>query len=216
MWLGTLLAIRLVVELQAGAGAPEWILAVVPLLFIYVPVAWCRFKGLDSWSYHLSIPSFSDREAWRAVFDQCAATWSSDRALWLATTSTSRSCSAMVRDMDGPTTSSPWWPTNSFLSPSPKNSSTAGTSRPDSTRSSLDTKVFGVSMGMGSAWGALFFAFGHTVVLFQWWHFATFIPGLVFARLREKADSPVMAGLSFHAICNIAVILDTHYGLINA
>ena len=50
----------------------------------------------------------------------------------------------------------------------------------------LDTTVFGVSMGMGSVWAALFFAFGHTVVLFQWWHFATFIPGLVFAWLRRR------------------------------
>ena len=75
--------------------------------------------------------------------------------------------------------------------------------------------IFGVPMGWGSVWASLFFAFGHTIVLFQWWHFATFFPGMVFAWLREKTGD-VMAGAVFHAICNIAVIhLDTYYGIIS-
>ena len=32
LWLGTLLLIRLAVELRAGLGLPDWTLAVVPLL----------------------------------------------------------------------------------------------------------------------------------------------------------------------------------------
>ena len=67
LWLVTLLAIRAVVALQAGAGLPEWSLAAVPLLFIYSPVLLCRIRKVDSWSYHLSIPAFSDRAAWKTV-----------------------------------------------------------------------------------------------------------------------------------------------------
>ena len=67
LWLGTLLAIRVVVELHRGAGAPDWILAAVPLLFIYVPVFWCRVRKVDSWSYQLSIPGFRDRAAWAQI-----------------------------------------------------------------------------------------------------------------------------------------------------
>jgi len=74
--------------------------------------------------------------------------------------------------------------------------------------------IFGVPMGWGSVIACLFFAFGHTIVLFQWWHFATFFPGMVFAWLREKTDG-VIAGAFFHAGCNIIIVcLDTWYGII--
>ncbi len=74
--------------------------------------------------------------------------------------------------------------------------------------------IFGVPMGWGSVIACLFFAFGHTVVLFQWWHFATFFPGMIFAWLREKTDG-VIAGALFHAGCNIIIVcLDTWYGII--
>jgi membrane protease YdiL (CAAX protease family) len=59
----------------------------------------------------------------------------------------------------------------------------------------------------------LFFAFGHSLVNPQWWHFATFFPGLVFAWMRERSGG-VTAGAFFHAICNIGVFcLDTQYGI---
>ena len=218
MWLATLLVIRLVVELQAGAGAPEWVLAVVPLLFIYVPVAWCRFKGLDSWSYHLSIPSFSDRDAWMAVLRTNA------RLLLIIGPGfvVGYHFYQSLIFGHGP---GHGWPDEVltlvayqlFFVAIPEEFFYRGYFQ---TRLNevfpKQTQVFGVPMGMGSVWAALFFAFGHTLVLFQWWHFATFVPGMVFAWLREKTDS-VMAGSVFHAICNIAVIhLDTHYGLISS
>jgi len=74
--------------------------------------------------------------------------------------------------------------------------------------------IFGVPMGWGAVIAALFFAFGHSLVMLKWWHFATFFPGLVFAWLRERTGG-VIAGAIFHAICNIAVgVLDYHYGII--
>ena len=63
LWLGTLLAIRGVVTVQR-LGLPEVVLAAVPLLFIYAPVAWCRARDADSWAYRLSIPAFRDVAAW--------------------------------------------------------------------------------------------------------------------------------------------------------
>lgn len=216
LWLGTLLLIRLVVELHAGFGAPDWILAAVPLLFIYVPVAWCRYRGLDSWSYHLSIPSFKDGAAWAAVLRT---------NLWL-----------ILIIGPGFLLGYHLYQTVIFgLGPGeawPKDVPTLVAYQlffvaiPEEFfyRGYFQTRlgevferkyiIFGVPMGLGSVYASLFFAFGHTLVLFQWWHFATFFPGMVFAWLREKTGG-VMAGAVFHAICNITVIhLDTHYGLI--
>ena len=67
LWLATLLLIRGVVALH-GAGWHPWVLALVPCLFIYAPVVLCRFRGVDSFSYRLYIPMFSDRAAWGQAF----------------------------------------------------------------------------------------------------------------------------------------------------
>jgi membrane protease YdiL (CAAX protease family) len=51
------------------------------------------------------------------------------------------------------------------------------------------------------------------VVQLQWWHFATFFPGMVFAWMRERTGG-VITGALFHAVCNIGVVcLDTYYGI---
>ncbi|GDX78589.1 hypothetical protein LBMAG42_04000 [Deltaproteobacteria bacterium] len=73
--------------------------------------------------------------------------------------------------------------------------------------------VFGTYVGPGLIIGCLFFAFGHSLVTFRWWHFATFFPGLVFGWMRERTRSPV-AGAMFHAWSNVTVTwLDTLYGI---
>jgi membrane protease YdiL (CAAX protease family) len=216
LWLGTLLLIRGVVELQKGAGLPEFVLVGVPLLFIYVPVLWCRRRGVDSWSYRLSIPAFRDWRSW----------WAALRinGLLLAI--------IIVPFLIG----YHYYQTLIF-------GYAPGHGLPDAVwviagyqlffvaipeeffyRGYFQTRlnevfprkflIFGVPMGWGSVLAALFFAFGHTLVLFQWWHFATFFPGMVFAWLREKTDG-VFAGALFHAVCNLGVVcLDTHYGII--
>ncbi|MEC8193347.1 MAG: type II CAAX endopeptidase family protein [Myxococcota bacterium] len=217
LWLGTLLLIRAVVELQAGAGAPDWVLAAVPLLFIYAPVALCRWRSVDSWSYQLSIPAFSDAAAWRAVLS------SNVRLLVWIGPAFALGYHLYQTQIFG-FEPGHGWPADPltivayqlFFVAIPEEFFYRGYFQ---TRLNecfeRRASIFGVRMGWGSVWASLFFAFGHTLVLFQWWHFATFFPGMVFAWLREKTGG-VMAGSVFHAVCNIAVIhLDTHYGIIS-
>jgi len=216
LWLGTLLFIRGVVELQGRAGLPEWVLVGVPMAFIYAPVLWCRHRRVDSWSYRLSIPAFRDGGAW------WAALRINLKLLAIITVpfligyhyyqtllfgyAPGHGLPASVLVLVGYQICFVAIPEEFFY------------------RGYFQTRlnevyprkfmIFGVPMGWGSVIAALFFAFGHTLVLFQWWHFATFFPGMVFAWLREKTDG-VFAGALFHAVCNIAVVcLDTHYGII--
>ena len=73
--------------------------------------------------------------------------------------------------------------------------------------------IFGAPMGWGAVLACLFFAFGHSLVQVQWWHFATFFPGLVFAWMRERTGG-VVTGAIFHAACNVMVVLlDNLYGV---
>lgn len=214
LWLGTLLAIRGVVTVQRF-GLPEMVLAAVPLLFIYAPVLWCRVRGADSWGYRLSIPAFRDAAAWGA-------------ALRLAGASTlvvsipfvvgyhlyqTRLFGAEVTDRlpEGVAVLVAY---HVFFVAIPEEFFYRGY---------LQTRlnevfarrwlVFGVPMGWGSVLACLLFAFGHSLVQFQWWHFATFFPGLLFAWMRERTGG-VTAGALFHAVCNVGVsMLDRVYGI---
>ncbi len=215
LWLGTLLLIRLVVWAQANLGLHEAVLAAVPLLFIYAPVFTCRLRGADSWAYRLSIPAFRDGRAW----------WGALRLALLA--------SALI----GPPFLVAYhvWQTTLFgVHP--------GVALPGDILTLVAYQLFfvaipeeffyrgyfqtrlnelfprrwlilGTPMGLGAVLADLFFAFGHSVVQVQWWHFATFFPGLVFAWMRERTGQ-VLPGAFFHAICNITVVvLDTWYGI---
>ena len=74
--------------------------------------------------------------------------------------------------------------------------------------------VAGVPLGWGLVIASLFFAFGHSLVEFQWWHFATFFPGLLFGLLRERSGG-VITGAFLHAACNVIVhVQDALYGVI--
>jgi hypothetical protein len=58
------------------------------------------------------------------------------------------------------------------------------------------------------------FAFGHSLVQVQWWHFAIFFPSLVFGWMRARSGG-VLAGAFFHAWANVTVhTLDTLYGIV--
>lgn len=63
-------------------------------------------------------------------------------------------------------------------------------------------KVLGVRLGWGWIVTALVFAFAHSIIFYQWWHFAIFFPALVFGYLRERTGS-VTAPTLFHALSNI-------------
>ncbi|MBI2082826.1 MAG: CPBP family intramembrane metalloprotease [Deltaproteobacteria bacterium] len=48
------------------------------------------------------------------------------------------------------------------------------------------------------------FAFSHSVIAMQWWHFAIFFPGCVFGWLKEKTGT-VTASVLFHTVSNLLV-----------
>src|SRR3989338_1502019 len=64
--------------------------------------------------------------------------------------------------------------------------------------------LFGLRWGWSIPLTALIFAFSHTFITFQWWHFSIFFPGLVFGVLREKTGG-LMAPIFFHTLSNVIV-----------
>ena len=62
--------------------------------------------------------------------------------------------------------------------------------------------ILGVELGWSWVLTAAIFAFTHSVISIQWWHFAIFFPALVFGYLREKTGG-IIAPTLFHASSNI-------------
>ena len=234
LWLVTLLGIRAVVALQS-LGLPDWTLAAVPFLFIYAPVGLCAWRGVDSFAYRLALPALSDRAAWRegltvgllgavllllpwlpayhafqnvvhwALHAMRTGEWSFELTdLWMRT--------------------SPRWrvPREAWLLV-PYHLFFVAIPEELFYRGYLQTRLnevwprryvaFGAAWGPGLLLATAMFAFGHSLVAFQWWHFATFFPGLVFAWMRERTGQP-LAGAVFHMACNVIVVwMDTFYGI---
>lgn len=74
LWLATNLLIRQVLWIREAAGLHEIVLALIPVAFMYAPVAVCHWRRVDPWSYPMHLPAFSDREAWREALWQ-AGLW---------------------------------------------------------------------------------------------------------------------------------------------
>lgn len=249
LWLGTLLLIRLALALQGGLGLPDWVLAVVPLLFIYAPVMLCRWRGADSWGYRLSIPAFRDVGAWGRAARLAAlggllivvpwvAGYHAYQAMFprvVGSLNASWAAGSILMDgvlpVGGETWTDIWRSVGPELDRLPSDLPTLVAYQvffvaiPEEFfyRGYLQTRlnelhprrfsVLATRVGVGAVMANLLFAFGHSVVVFQWWHFATFFPGLVFAWMRERSGG-VVAGALFHAICNITVVtLDQLYGV---
>ena len=215
IWLATLLLIRGVVALQ-GAGLPEWTLAAVPFLFIYAPVLLCRWRNVDSYGYRIAIPAFSDLPAWREAFVAAGLVVAVILVPWLVGYHLYQTTLFHY---------TPHWrlpkdaalliPYHLFFVAIPEEFFYRGYFQ---TRLNeifpRKFLIFGVPIGWGIVIASLFFAFGHSLVVFRWWHFATFFPGLLFGWLREKTGQPV-AGALLHAWANVTVTcLDTLYGVI--
>lgn len=64
--------------------------------------------------------------------------------------------------------------------------------------------IKGLSLSQGALITSLLFAFSHSLISLQWWHFAIFFPSLVFAWLREKRGA-ITASILFHATSNLLV-----------
>lgn len=214
LWVATLLAIRAVVFAQ-GLGLPDWTLAAVAFLFIYAPVWLCSWRGVDSYAYRLAIPAFADRPAWRRAFVEAGKLIGVVIVPWLVGYHLYQTL------LFG---ASPAWrlPNDAWLL-IPHHLFFVALPEEFFYRGYFQTRlnevfprkfmIFGTPMGWGAVIACVFFAFGHSLVTFQWWHFATFFPGLAFAWLRERTGNP-LAGALFHAWCNVCVqLLDTAYGL---
>ena len=69
LWLVTLLGISAVVAVER-AGAPNFVLIGVPILFMYAPVWSCRLRGADPWDYPMALPDWPWRnpKEWGAAF----------------------------------------------------------------------------------------------------------------------------------------------------
>lgn len=62
--------------------------------------------------------------------------------------------------------------------------------------------IFGARLGWGWILTCVTFALAHSLIQYQWWHFAIFFPSLVFGYLREKTDG-LVAPILFHATSNL-------------
>ena len=222
LWFAVLILIRLIVMAYNSFGVHEIILGVVPLLFIYAPVWVSQFRKVDSYSYRLYVPGFSNTTAWikasLTVFYMNIAIWIWFVPLyWLYYTYGM----TVLWGIEA----------KSFIGAIPKELLLTilyqifYVALPEEFfyRGYFQTRLnelyprkwslWGANIGMGAVYANLFFAFGHSIVQFQWWHFATFFPGMLFAWAREK-NNGVLTGALFHACCNIGIIcLDTAFGI---
>jgi membrane protease YdiL (CAAX protease family) len=229
LWLACLLTMRGVVALQTALQLPgltlpggvelrvaDLVLAVVPLLFIYGPVVLCRWRGVDSWSYRLAIPAFRDWASWRDALALTAKVSAVLLVPWLV-------AYHLYQTVVFGRHPGHQWPPD-YLTLALYQVFFVAIPEEFFYRGYFQTRldevferrflVLGTPIGWGAVFAALYFAFGHSLVQFQWWHFATFFPGMVFAWMRERTGG-VAAGALFHATCNVLVVsMDTFYGVI--
>lgn len=62
--------------------------------------------------------------------------------------------------------------------------------------------IFGARLGWGWILTCVIFALAHSLIQYQWWHFAIFFPSLIFGYLRERTDG-LVAPILFHATSNL-------------
>lgn len=232
LWLATLLAIRAVVTIQK-AGLPDFALAAVPFLFIYAPVWLCRWRKVDSYAYRIAIPAFDDRAAWWDAFRIVGMLIAAILIPWLIGYHFYQSVFFHLSPARClPHDVAAWFPRgHSHAACMPKDAALLipyhlfFVAIPEEFfyRGYVQTRlnevfprkflIFGTPVGWGLPIACLFFAFGHSLVVVRWWHFATFFPGLIFGWLRERTGHP-LAGALFHAWSNVTVTtLDALYGV---
>jgi membrane protease YdiL (CAAX protease family) len=215
LWFVTLVLIRFFVDLQRLAGIHEIVLAAVPILFMYTPVALCWWRGVDSYDYPLALPAFRDREPWIQAFKLAAVVAA---AIFVPFLIGYHFYQTLIFGWKFEGT----WPPEPlkligyhlFFVAIPEELFYRGY-----LQTRLDEafgrpwRVLGADIGPGLLVTCLIFAFGHSLVQFQWWHFAIFFPSLVFGWMRARTGQ-IVAGAFFHAWCNIVVsTLDSLYGI---
>lgn len=232
-----LLAIRLVVAFGSGV-AWDLPLVLVPILFMWAPVWVLQRRGVDPDRYPLAIPAFSDRAAWWEALRVCGWAviligppylvvyhlWHTEIFAWVLQGLCDQGFRGTCRLARSVADVAPSWVFPSrplmlvgyhlFFVAIPEELFYRGY-----VQSRLDAiwaprwKVAGALVGPGWLVTCVVFAFGHSVVAFQWWHFAIFFPALLFGWMRARTGG-IMAGALFHAWSNITVgVLDVMYGL---
>lgn len=72
-------------------------------------------------------------------------------------------------------------------------------------------RLLGTPFGLSLPLTALIFAFSHSLITLQWWHFSIFFPALLFGWLREKTGS-ITTPILFHATSNfVNKWIELHY-----
>jgi membrane protease YdiL (CAAX protease family) len=225
------------VVVMSKSGLPEIILALVPVLFMYVPVQVCRIRGVDSDDYPLALPAFSDRQPYLDAFGWAGAFAAVVLVPWLIgyhywQTAGLPWAMGLLRDA-GILDHRVRLPNFHYQGLFPNGFGLLKlvgyhlffVALPEEffyrgyIQTRLDEafghrwRIFGADLGWGWLLTCLVFAIGHSLVQVQWWHFAIFFPSLVFGWLRARTGG-VMAGALFHAWCNITVgLLDGAYGV---
>ena len=217
LWLGTLIVVRVWLSLVDALGLHEVFRAVVPILFMYVPVAACWARGIDSYSYPLYLPRFRDIDSWKEALGWNAVVVG---ALAVPFVIAYHYWTTLV--MGGDPSSGQWPPSvpmligyHLFFVAIPEEFFYRGYLQTRLDEAYAPTwEIFGAKMGWGWLITCVIFAFGHSVVQFQWWHFAIIFPSLIFGWMRTKTGG-VVTGAIFHACCNVGVsILDHLYGMV--
>jgi len=226
----TLIAIRVVVDLVQGLGLPDLLLAAVPILFMYAPVWVCNWRGADPWAYPMALPSFRDREPWLEALRWLAilvlivvVPFVVGYHLWQTIGVPALQDLLHVRLYRRLPELGWTWPSNP-LKLVAYNLFFVAIPEEMFYRGYLQTRlneilpkrwvVFGTPVGPALLWTCLLFAFGHSLVIFQWWHAFIIVPSLAFGWLRERTNG-IVAGAFFHAWCNVTVTtLDTLYGIV--
>jgi uncharacterized protein len=235
LWLVANLAIRGVIQVHQALALPDAVLAAIPFIFIYAPVGLCWLRGVDSYKYPLYVPGFRDTVAWLGAFKSSMKwfvvlllPWILGYHLWMVF-----ACGFV----EGSLESTGWFSfvnicsdvdfgfrlTTSIFTLIAFQVFFVAIPEEFFYRGYVQTRLnevlptgrrlMGVSYGSGLWVTALLFAFGHSLVGFQWWHFAIFFPGLLFGLLREKTGG-VLAPAFLHAACNVGVVvLDVTYGV---
>jgi uncharacterized protein len=231
LYLLTLIAIRGVVELVRGLGLNELLLAAVPILFMYAPVWSCRLRGADPDRYPISILwPWTDPKPWLEALRLNAILWAAlfvpfvlGYHLW-QTYGLPALQEILPWRLYARAPELQWiWPASPiklllyhvFFVAIPEEMFYRGY-----LQSRLDEvlpprwSVLGTMVGPGLLATCVLFAFGHSLVILQWWHVFIIVPSLVFGWLRIRTGD-VIAGALFHASCNVTVaVLDTLYGIV--
>ncbi len=210
----------------------ELALLAVPVLFMYAPVWSCQLRGADPWDYPMALPDWpwNDPVSWgyglgwavlfAAVVD---APFVAGYHLWQTTLVPLVQDVLNLRLYPSPPALQWTWPSNPLLLVGyhlfyvaiPEEMFYRGY-----LQSRLDEvfeprwRVFGATVGPGLLLTCVLFAFGHSLVIYQWWHVFIIVPSLGFGWLRARTGG-ILAGAFFHAWCNVTVAtLDTLYGIV--